>query len=253
MSWRVVAAAAAGTAHAVSSRSCEDRCRARVQSAVDGVPVLSIFVADGAGSAAFGAQGAALAVAAPAALLARRLRQPGFLPTAALAVDVLRRIRAYIDAAARSRGRLPRDFACTFVGVVSTPAATLVVQIGDGGVVLDTGAGLELPIAPMGGEYANTTHFVTDADAVERLQTRIYAGPAARVAAFSDGLQRLALDLAGGTPHRPLFDRLFGVIAAAGAAQAPGLHEALLRLLTSDGVNARTDDDKTLALAVRMQ
>lgn len=40
------------------------------------------------------------------------------------------------------------------------------MQIGDGGVVVDFGHGLQLPLTPMVGEYANMTHFITDEDAV---------------------------------------------------------------------------------------
>ena len=32
------------------------------------------------------------------------------------------------------------------------------MQIGDGGVVVDLGHGLQLPLTPMAGEYANMTH-----------------------------------------------------------------------------------------------
>jgi hypothetical protein len=136
--------------------------------------------------------------------------------------------------------------------VVSSPRQTLALQIGDGGIVLDVGNGIELAITPMTGEYANATHFVTDDDAPQRLTVRVYAQPARRAAAFSDGLQRLALDLASGTPHEPLFTRLFGVLAGATAANLDDLQQALLRFLDGAGVNERTDDDKSLALAVLM-
>ena len=76
-----------------------------------------------------------------------------------------------------------RDFACTFLGVVSSPLGTLVLQIGDGGVVLDAGAGLELAIAPMTGQYANMTNFVTDEDAIEVLATKTFPDPVLRVTA----------------------------------------------------------------------
>lgn len=250
LTWRVVAAAEAGTSHLMHSRPCEDRCRARVECTASGVPVLSVFVADGAGSASFGAAGAELAVEAGGRFLSACLQRPDFQLDEGLPGALLDKIRGRIEAAAASDACMPSDFACTFLAVVSTPAAALVMQIGDGGVVLDTGHGLELAISPMSGEYANTTHFVTDDDAPCRMQYRMYRYPALRVAAFSDGMQRLALDMATGTPHVPLFARLFDVIAAASPAQTDQLQPALVRLLTSAGVNERTDDDKSLALAV---
>jgi hypothetical protein len=135
--------------------------------------------------------------------------------------------------------------------VLSTPETTLVMQIGDGGAVIDVGAGLELAVAPMEGEYANSTRFVIDDDAADRLATCRYPHPVLRAAAFSDGIQRLALDLASGRPHAPLFERLFEVTAGAAPGREEELHAALVRFLNSPDVNERTDDDKTLALAVR--
>jgi len=136
--------------------------------------------------------------------------------------------------------------------VLSSPHATLVLQIGDGGVVLDVGSGLEIAVTPMGGEYANMTHFVTDDDALEVLATRVYAVPARRVAAFSDGIQRLALNLASNTPHEPFFAPFFDGLARVRPEQEAQLEAALRRFLASPAVNERTDDDKTLALAVSL-
>ena len=251
VSWRVIAAASAGTAHVARGAPCEDRCQAAVQASVAGEPVLWMFVTDGAGSAICGGEGADLSVQAAVDTVSNRLRQADFAPDRELADACLAAIRGRIVAAADAAERSPREFACTLLGVVSSPRQTLALQIGDGGIVLDVGAGIELAIAPMNGEYANTTHFVTDDDAPQRLSVRIYPQPAQRVAAFSDGMQRLALDMASNTPHEPLFTRLFGVLAAA-PAEAADLQQALLRFLDGPGVNQRTDDDKSLALAVLM-
>jgi hypothetical protein len=250
--WRVVAASEPGSAHVQAARPCEDRCRVQVGQAGDGTPVLSIFVADGAGSAQFGGEGAQLAVDVGTELLSGHLSQAQFGLDEGLAEALLAGIRGRIEAQAQSCERVPRDFACTFLGVVSTPRSTLVMQIGDGGVVVDVGQGLQLAIEPMAGEYANTTHFVTDADAPQRLQRRTWPVPAEKVAAFSDGMQRLALDMTTHAPHEPLFSRLFTVMSAATPEQEAQLEPALVRLLRSAGVNDRTDDDKTLALAVRL-
>ncbi len=252
VSWRVIAAASAGTAHVARGAPCEDRCQAAVQMSTAGEPVLWMFVADGAGSAICGGDGAELSVQAAADTVSERLQHADFAPDRELAEACLAAIRGRIDTAANAAERSPREFACTLVGVVSSPHQTLALQIGDGGIVLDVGNGIELAITPMNGEYANTTHFVTDDDAPQRLTVRTYAQPVRRAAAFSDGLQRLALDMASGTPHEPLFTRLFGVLAAAAPAEPSDLHQALLRFLDGPGVNQRTDDDKSLALAVLM-
>ena len=213
------------------------------------MPFLQLFVADGAGSASNGGEGAELAIQAAAAFIEKKLRMPEFGLSDELATHCVMAIREKIYARADVLGLTARDFACTFLGVLSCQLGTLVLQIGDGGIVLDVGHGFDVPIVPMSGEYANMTHFVTDDDAISQLMTKTYLGVGLRVAVFSDGLQRLALNMADNTAYEPFFTKLFTVLGASTSEQEDQLHGALVRFLQSAAVNDRTDDDKTLALA----
>jgi len=68
------------------------------------------------------------------------------------------------------------------------------------------------------------------------------------LAVMSDGLTRLALKLPANEPHPPFFQPLFAFASAAdGQAQA---EEQLAAFLASERVCARTDDDKSLVIAV---
>ncbi|EIY9293894.1 protein phosphatase 2C domain-containing protein [Escherichia coli] len=125
-----------------------------------------------------------------------------------------------------------------------------VSQGGDGGVVVDFGHGLQLPLTPMVGEYANMTHFITDEDAVSRLETFTSTERVHKVAAFTDGIQRLALNMLDNSPHVPFFTPFFNGLASATQEQLDLLPELLKQFLSSPAVNERTDDDKTLALAL---
>ncbi|MDY0748430.1 hypothetical protein SNE35_28280 [Paucibacter sp. R3-3] len=58
--------------------------------------------------------------------------------------------------------------------------------------------------------------------------------------------------MATNTAHEPFFAPFFKVLAAAAATQEDELQSALVRFLGSPAVNERTDDDKTLALAVQV-
>ena len=127
------------------------------------------------------------------------------------------------------------------------------MQIGDGGIVVDVGNGLEVPVIPMSGEYANMTNFVTDEDAIDVLLTKTFLSKANRVAVFSDGMQRLALNMATNTAHEPFFEPLFRVLSTANTQQEELLQSALVEFLNSSSVNERTDDDKTLALAILVE
>lgn len=231
---------------------CQDSCWAQIDQLVDKEPLLSIFVSDGAGSAAKGGEGAELAIEAAAALIAKKLKQGEFGLSDALATEIVIAVRECIYAAADAAGLKARDFACTFLGLLSTSNGTLVLQVGDGAVVVDCGAGLEVAVVPMSGEYANMPHFVTDEDAVTVLTTKEYPERALKVAAFTDGIQRIALNLATNTPHEPFFAPFFNGMALASAEQEEELQRLLVKFLGSKPVNERTDDDKTLALALWM-
>ena len=250
MNWLVIGASEVGTSHVEVGRACEDSCWAQVGTTAAGMQLLQLFVADGAGSASNGGKGADLAIQAAVDFIDQKLQESEFGLSDELATQCVMAIRDKIYAQADAAKLKARDFACTFLGVLSSELATLVFQIGDGGIVLDVGEGLEVPVVPMSGEYANMTHFLTDEDAINQLVTKTYPAIALRVAVFSDGLQRLALNMADNTAHEPFFNNFFNVLAATNPDQEDQLHNALIRFLQSTSVNERTDDDKTLALAV---
>lgn len=249
MTWRVVAASAVGTSHTATGTACQDSCLAQVETDPPKPPLLTIFVADGAGSAAHGGIGAELAIEAAAEFVGKHYARTEFALNDHWAVECVQAVRAKIYAAADQQGAKARDYACTFLGVVASPFATLLMQIGDGGIVVDVGNGLEVPITPMTGEYANMTNFVTDENAIDVLAVVAQSTRAEKVAVFSDGIQRLALNMATNTAHAPFFTPFYEVLARATAAQEDHLQAELARFLQSPAVNERTDDDKTLALA----
>lgn len=209
-----------------------------------------MFVADGAGSAICAEEGAELALEAAQGFWDALMHEPEFGLSDRLAVEIIKSIRSKIYSTAAAAGKTARDYACTFLALLSSEQGTLIFQVGDGGVVLDVGAGLELAIAPMGGDYANMTHFATDENALDYMESRFYQGRVERAAVFSDGVQRLALNLADATPHEPFFAPFFSVLSSVTPDQRQQLEPALVRFLESDQVNERTDDDKSMAIAV---
>ncbi len=166
-----------------------------------------------------------------------------------LALDCVLAVKARIAHECVLNNATPRDYACTFLAVVASPMLTLLMQIGDGGIVVDVGNGLEVPIVPTVGEYANMTNFITDDDAAEVLQVRLLPARVNKLAVFSDGLQRMALRMATNTPHEPFFEPFFRILAMATETDEERLSHELLQFLECAAVNDRTDDDKTLALA----
>jgi hypothetical protein len=69
---------------------------------------------------------------------------------------------------------------------------------------------------------------------------------------MSDGLTRLALKMPSYEPHVPFFQPLFAYIEETSPANSNvKAEQQMAAFLASERVSARTDDDKTLVLAVR--
>jgi hypothetical protein len=128
-------------------------------------------------------------------------------------------------------------------------------QIGDGTIVTpesgtDAWAWL---FWPQRGEYANTTSFLTDPNAMDELQVDTLANAQHEVAIFTDGLQHLVLHYEEQTVHSPFFERMIRPIRASTASgEDHQLSAGLERYLGSTPVTARADDDLTLVMASRI-
>ena len=195
-------------------------------------------------------------------------------------------------AEARDRGIRPREFASTLLALIAGPRDSSALQIGDGVIVVSGGNGcnwvfcrqrgksnitwalwpqwvgngsriVDRPsefrwiLWPQRGEYANTTCFLTHADALERLQIAPRLGKVTNVALMTDGLESLALHYASTSVHGPFF---FGMFQSLLNADESGVSESgeiahlsasLDRFLSSERVYSRTDDDVSLLLASR--
>jgi hypothetical protein len=129
-----------------------------------------------------------------------------------------------------------------------SPAWIVAIQVGDGAVVVRRGETFEALTAPDHGEYINESTFLTSGDYQEHAQVVIRDQTGIDgVALLSDGLQLLALNLQTGEPFAPFFRPLLQF-----AARPDADEPELSAFLASPRVCARTDDDKTLLLAVRV-
>jgi hypothetical protein len=160
------------------------------------------------------------------------------------------RVRTVFKTQAESPECAIRDFATTIICAIIGLADAAYFQIGDGAIVVANSGTYRIVFWPQSGEYANTTHFVTDDNALEHLMFQPFDQAADEVALFSDGLQMLALNYASSSVHEPFFAPMFAKLRA----EPPGesaLNAALEDFLNSAPINCRTDDDKTLLLATR--
>jgi hypothetical protein len=162
-------------------------------------------------------------------------------------------VRNRIFHAAERRGTEPRQMAATLVGAIVCSHRAVVCHIGDGACVLRRkGASVwEVPSWPAHGQYASSTYFVTD-DPEPRLQFVSIEGDFSEIAIFSDGLERLALDFRNQTASERFFDPMFAPLANMSPGRNRALSESLRKYLESPRVLERTDDDKSLVLARRV-
>jgi len=209
-----------------------------------------LAVADGAGTAEHSAEGAQRAVdQVLTTILGEALPDdiPGWY---ALIGQAFSNAREAVERVAREEDVELRQFASTLLCAVATTDQLVVGQLGDGTVVAQTVDGdLFAATAPQHGEYVNETLFLTMPDALDLVEITVHAQPVRALAAFSDGLTRLAIKVVDNSPHAPFFDPLFGFCAQMEDESEARKH--LAAFLDSDRVCARSDDDKTLVLAVR--
>lgn len=239
----------AGTSHLRQSLPCQDNCFVADATDVDGSNWLIAVVSDGAGSARHAEAGAELACEVGGRFIVNVIMSANVEMADALAQGVLDAIRNAIGAEATRLSSGVRDFACTLVGAVVGPKQAMFFQVGDGAVVIRREEKFECVFWPESGEYANMTYFVTDELAREHLHIHV-GDPPAEIALITDGLQRLALVFADQSVHVPFFAPMFQTLRDARAEDCDRLSESLAVFLASENVNARTDDDKTLVLAV---
>ncbi|CAK0770833.1 Serine/threonine protein phosphatase [Gammaproteobacteria bacterium] len=250
MSWRIVSASVVGTSHHARGEPCQDYCVATTWHDSNGAEYLIVLVADGAGSARLGKEGAEFACQEGKRLIEEILDNlSGKCPSREEVIGWISALRAQIAVHAASAQVSIREYACTLLTAVVGPSFGVFSQIGDGGIVASCNGFLQPVLWPYTGEYANETHFLTDENGLAHLQYVAWATSSTDLALFSDGLQRLALVYESRTAHAPFFAPMLAVMHQATAASCLVLSEQLATFLASARVNERTDDDKTLVLA----
>jgi hypothetical protein len=247
--WRVIGASVQGTSHEKVEMVCQDAHAYRILS--DGVILAA--VADGAGSADRSDQGAHCAVERALACIEAVL--DGVSPEddtgwEALLAEAFCQARNAIAQLAKAEGLAPRAFATTLTCAVVADKCLAVGQIGDGiAIAEDEDGNLFAASHPQHGEYANETYFLTMEEALKEVQVWIYDQPVTALVLMTDGLIRLAMNLAENKPHLPFFRPLLAFAAQVDDEQ--DAQEQLEAFLASERVCKRTDDDKTLVLVSR--
>lgn len=254
MSWKAIGQSVTGTSHTASGKGCEDAVRYDILKDGSGNDILVCCVSDGAGSAMHAAF-ASVFTATKALEYVRHFTDHNEELTEAhvyaLAEDIYHGLAE--EAAANE---VPiSEYSCTMTAVILAHDRSAFVQIGDGAIVRDDGSdGYNTVWWPQTGEYHNTTFFITDDSGLGNLHVMVTDTPVHEVAVITDGLQLVALNMENSAVHQPFFKDLFRYLRQADTTDKVAvLDRKLAEYLDSPRINERTDDDKTLFMATRLQ
>lgn len=250
-----MAASVIGTSHEKTGGTCQDANDCQIYTSRYGEKILVAVVADGAGSAACGGEGATRTCRALQGLMDEHLDSGRTVEevTRETVGSWIITIQNLLEEEAKVLCRERRDFACTMLGLIVSESCAACLQVGDGVIVLADSEehAYGHVFWPDRGEYVNTTHFVTEENASEHLQFESVKRRVVEAALLTDGLQTIALNYQQRTAHEPFFKGLFAPLRTVEEGCSRELSESLAAFLTSPRVNEKTDDDKTVVLASR--
>lgn len=244
MAWRWAAASSIGTSHIRFGNRLQD---AFTVSFLGGDNVLAV-VADGAGSADFGAYGAWLVCRNLKVQFRRWFADNEDLPNDETLMGWMDELRICISTIAEQRDTTSRQFAATLAALLISSNEILALQIGDSSIVGRGSSEWEVICWPESGEYASSTYFVTDEP---KPNLHIVRSPREHdaYALFSDGIGDLALSYSEQTAFQGFFEPMIRPIdESTEIGRLPELSRDLCSFLSSDAICERTDDDKTLIL-----
>ncbi|RFM28461.1 PP2C family serine/threonine-protein phosphatase [Deminuibacter soli] len=253
MNWKSIGQSVVGKSHSIDNKACEDHiCYETVS--LPHEQVLLCCASDGAGSAMFAAEASNRVTQRTMQLLKQWLHN-GTVITEALLLQMIETIYDELQAAATHREIPLNEFACTLLGCIVYRTSAVFFQVGDGAIVRHDGnEGYSLIWWPHNGEYQNSTAFIVDDRIASQFKVQLLNEAVHEVAIITDGLQLLALNTETMSPHQPFFADMFKWLRLADDEKKLHiLQQKLGDYLNSPVINNRTDDDKTLFLASRIQ
>lgn len=260
--WQLSEASARGKAHVDNSLPNQDAVQVVTSANGD---IACAVVSDGAGTAARSAEGSRAAadhIALKMCEFGRRYRD-GPLELEAVREELelqIALVRRRLDPQEASL----REFHCTLVMWLGTPAGSVIAQIGDSAALatrfawVNAADGQHADFFPDGGyrlhevergEYSNETHFITEPDWRSHLRIALLPADIDAVVLMTDGAMDIAM--LNGKVFRGFLSNLVGkLLATPDLASRQATIHAWLDDRQTYGV---TGDDKTLFVAVRQQ
>ncbi|MDP4108142.1 MAG: PP2C family serine/threonine-protein phosphatase [Bacillota bacterium] len=253
--WKYTYASVLGSSHKKSHSPCQDSSKCQVIQDSNGEDILIAVISDGAGSAKFSDLGSSMACSLFVKEVTDYLSEEKRVKDLEVSFfeNWIDQYQDLISSHARDFEVTLREFACTLVAAVVGNDHAAFFQVGDGAiVVLDPEAeNYNWTFWPDKGEYENTTFFITDPKVKKHIRFDVLPKRVEEVSLFTDGIQHLSLHYQSKTVHNPFFKPIFQVLRK--VENGEYLNSSLEQFLSSDRINEKTDDDKTLLLASRKE
>lgn len=262
LSWQLSQASVRGKSHVDTNLPNQDSVFVRVS---DSGAVVCAAVSDGAGTATRSGEGSSIA----AEFIATRMCQIGLqLTDRPNSINKVREEFEITINLARHRidptGAHLRDFHCTMVAWLCTPVGAFIAQIGDSVALstrfaaVDEDGMRKVDFFPDGGchlhevdrgEYANETHFITEADWKQHLRISQLPEDVDAVVLMTDGAMDIAM--LRGQVFRGFLSNLLGKLITTPSSQ--DRHDTIHAWLDDRQTYGVTGDDKTIFVGVRTQ
>jgi hypothetical protein len=250
--WLSVCASVRGTSHETNGLPCQDFV------SIEGVgpagDILIVALSDGAGSALHAEKGARIVVQEWIAFFKEILNDNPDPASVLSEIDkadietIIQNIQKCIAEAADRYQSDVTEFSATLIGAVVYEGGGLVAQVGDGCWVLRSNSTIGCVTWPEVGEFVGQTVFATSKSAVKFIQMAQLPLNLDMLVGFTDGVERLALDIAAKSPSPAFFLPLARGLKELG----PDSENALRAFLESDRVCSATDDDKSIAAIIKV-
>lgn len=239
--WRIVGASVLGPAHAATGSRREDAFAIQIAGGC-----ALVVVCDGAGSACFAAEGAAMFAGNVLGSLVSASGGDDTLSAEQFRTAIVEGVETCRAAILERSSSLP-DYHTTLLAVAATPEQTLIAHVGDGlaGVAPEGDWAQAITSMPQNGEFSNETFFVTEDNWGERMRCSVAPklGSTGAIVTLPDGAMPFVIgpDQVGLEPSfmEPV-SRHLRVGACMEVAQA------LAGTLNSRDARRISSDDKTL-------
>jgi hypothetical protein len=251
--WKFVNVSVRGSAHVTNGLPCQDWSAARLVGVKNDILICAI--SDGAGSAKFADEASRFIAEKAADHFVKQLNDHPTPEDLIAEYDrsdaeiLIREQQNELARLASERGVGIQDFSATLLLGIIHPKHSFFIQIGDGCWCISRNGILSVITWPSQGEFVGQTDFVTSVNVAAATQTTRIKGGVDFIVGISDGLERLGLDMQSRVPYGGFFKPIVQKLIS--APDVAVFDTDLRQFLQSDRVCERTDDDKTLLVAVK--